>query len=206
MSPSATGAIEQRVGGWHRDPHGRFEHRWHDGQIWTDAVATNGVPSFERTEPSEPPPTATPPERDGGQGDVAQGGGVQGGGVQGWRRQGDGRQGDGAPGGGVQIRAGLIVAGIVIVGGLLAAMMAPVSDETPGSPERSSVTSAPLTAEAAQTSATIAWDSRSPEDREEACAVWMVSPDYARNVFLADAGVGNEAFWPPFEEILRTEC
>lgn len=28
--------------GWHPDPSGRFEHRWHDGQNWTSNVATRG--------------------------------------------------------------------------------------------------------------------------------------------------------------------
>jgi hypothetical protein len=33
--------------GWHRDPSGRHEVRWWDGQRWTEHVATQGQPSTD---------------------------------------------------------------------------------------------------------------------------------------------------------------
>jgi hypothetical protein len=33
--------------GWHRDPTGRHEVRWWDGQRWTEHVATQGQPSTD---------------------------------------------------------------------------------------------------------------------------------------------------------------
>lgn len=50
---------EQRIpsppsGDWHPDPYGRFDHRYHDGQKWTDRVSDGGVAS--RSKPEMVPP------------------------------------------------------------------------------------------------------------------------------------------------------
>ena len=52
--------------GWHRDPAGRFDHRYYDGRRWTDAVATGGVSS---TDPLGVPDSART-GRSGGRGGV----------------------------------------------------------------------------------------------------------------------------------------
>lgn len=39
---SPTPNAEPATEGWHPDPAGRHEHRYHDGQRWTDHVADGG--------------------------------------------------------------------------------------------------------------------------------------------------------------------
>ncbi len=51
--------------GWYPDPHHRFELRYHDGERWSDHVASGGVQITDRVSPAGPPATAplttTPP-------------------------------------------------------------------------------------------------------------------------------------------------
>jgi hypothetical protein len=46
--------------GWHADPFGRFDHRYWDGERWTEHVATAGQQALDSPVPG-PPPSATPP-------------------------------------------------------------------------------------------------------------------------------------------------
>ncbi|MGN6694996.1 MAG: DUF2510 domain-containing protein [Aquihabitans sp.] len=39
-------------GGWHPDPSGRHEHRFHDGQNWTEHVSTAGVAGTDPVGPA----------------------------------------------------------------------------------------------------------------------------------------------------------
>jgi uncharacterized membrane protein YhaH (DUF805 family) len=47
--------------GWHADPTGRHEYRYHDGAVWTDHVADQGQPAQDPLVPPNPPPVAMPP-------------------------------------------------------------------------------------------------------------------------------------------------
>jgi uncharacterized membrane protein YhaH (DUF805 family) len=47
--------------GWHADPTGRHEYRYHDGAVWTDHVADQGQPAQDPLLPPNPPPVAMPP-------------------------------------------------------------------------------------------------------------------------------------------------
>jgi hypothetical protein len=48
--------VRRAEAGWFPDPVGRGDHRWWDGETWTDVVSVGGD---ERTDP-EPPPTGSP--------------------------------------------------------------------------------------------------------------------------------------------------
>lgn len=45
---------------WWPDPTGRHQHRFHDGQVWTDYVADNGVTGNDPLPPAPPPPANLP--------------------------------------------------------------------------------------------------------------------------------------------------
>lgn len=47
--------------GWYPDPTGRFEHRFWDGQRWTDHVGANGQQHVDATGPPQPEPVSLPP-------------------------------------------------------------------------------------------------------------------------------------------------
>ncbi|MGZ6826541.1 MAG: phospholipid scramblase-related protein [Mycobacteriales bacterium] len=49
--------------GWYADPTGAFEHRWWDGQRWTDAVQHGGTQSVSPLPSSEAPVQASRPEQ-----------------------------------------------------------------------------------------------------------------------------------------------
>ncbi len=51
MGAAAAGAGGQPAG-WHPDPSGRHQHRWWDGQRWTDDVSTNGTTSTDPVPPA----------------------------------------------------------------------------------------------------------------------------------------------------------
>jgi hypothetical protein len=51
--------------GWHPDPAGRFEHRWWDGQGWTDQVSTAGVTQVDPQGHTVPEPDLSLLERPG---------------------------------------------------------------------------------------------------------------------------------------------
>lgn len=50
----------QNPAAWHPDPFGRFQHRYWDGQRWTEHVSTNGVASVDAPVQVAPPTTPTP--------------------------------------------------------------------------------------------------------------------------------------------------
>jgi len=52
--------------GWHPDPSGRYELRYHNGARWTGDVATNGRRYVDATPASDGGPTLDPPPRSGG--------------------------------------------------------------------------------------------------------------------------------------------
>ena len=47
--------------GWHADPFGRHEYRWHDGTEWTASVADAGVTTEDPPVPGPPAFPGTPP-------------------------------------------------------------------------------------------------------------------------------------------------
>ncbi len=51
--------------GWHPDPLGRFDHRWWDGEKWTDQVSRDGQATIDPqgVEPSNVPSTTDTPDR-----------------------------------------------------------------------------------------------------------------------------------------------
>ena len=49
--------------GWFPDPTGAFEHRWWDGQKWTDKVASNGQQSTSPVDAGVGPVQASRPEQ-----------------------------------------------------------------------------------------------------------------------------------------------
>jgi FHA domain/Protein of unknown function (DUF2510) len=51
---AATTNVSSRSGDWYPDPFGRFDHRYHDGQKWTDRVSDAGVAT--RSKPEMTPP------------------------------------------------------------------------------------------------------------------------------------------------------
>lgn len=61
MTSPLTGSSESIVGSWQPDPFGRYQHRWYDGRMWTDAVATNGAQTTDPAGNSYPAPQAAAP-------------------------------------------------------------------------------------------------------------------------------------------------
>jgi hypothetical protein len=49
--------------GWYPDPSGTFQHRWYDGQAWTDQVATDGKQSVSPLSPGAGPVQASSPQQ-----------------------------------------------------------------------------------------------------------------------------------------------
>jgi hypothetical protein len=49
--------------GWYPDPAGTFDHRWWDGQKWTDNVSTNGQPSVSPLAAGAAPVQASSPQQ-----------------------------------------------------------------------------------------------------------------------------------------------
>jgi hypothetical protein len=47
--------------GWHADPFGRFDHRYWDGERWTEHVSTAGQQAVDPPVPGPPPPVTAPP-------------------------------------------------------------------------------------------------------------------------------------------------
>ena len=107
--------------------------------------------------------------------------------------------------GGALLKGILAVVGIIVIAGSVAAIVSSSSSDDEPKPAESD-TSTPLTEEVATLSAQIAWDQSSAEDREEMCFAWTMAPELAEGAFISGAGPENEEFWPPFEEILRSEC
>jgi hypothetical protein len=42
-APAAQAAPSAVPAGWQPDPSGKYQHRWWDGQRWTNSVSTNGI-------------------------------------------------------------------------------------------------------------------------------------------------------------------
>jgi len=49
--------------GWYPDPSGTYQHRWYDGQKWTDQVATDGKQSVSPLHPGAGPVQASSPQQ-----------------------------------------------------------------------------------------------------------------------------------------------
>ena len=203
MSPAVAGTPPQFVANWHRDPFGRFEYRWHDGQVWTDTVATNGVQSVDRavatpTPPALQPPLLQPPSPVPQQSHSPA--------APQWQSQWQPQPAAPSPKkSGALVKGVLAVVGVVFVAGSVAAIVSSSSSEDEPTPAQPDVSIA-LTDEVATLSAQLAWDQSSAEDRESMCFAWTMSPELAEGAFISGAGPENEEFWPPFEEILRSEC
>lgn len=46
-APPTTPSSQVATAGWHPDPAGRYQHRYHDGTRWTDQVSTDGRQSSD---------------------------------------------------------------------------------------------------------------------------------------------------------------
>ena len=59
--PKMSDLLEQTMPGWRRDPSGRYEWRWWDGNGWTNRVANSAPGDPGASSPAPPPAPADPP-------------------------------------------------------------------------------------------------------------------------------------------------